>query len=153
MIRKIMFYIRGHERPISVTDTETSESLEELVRNINLSMQGDGIATFRNENKKVKDIIISRNYCIDTIHVSERPDNFNKKFSMKKEEEETEIDLHGIIEETDIGEEKEIIVSDVNDDLDVKKVIEEGDEIIIEDQTKNIEEEKLNEETDEEEEK
>ena len=146
MVRKLMFYLKGHDRPVSITDTDTTQTLEQLRSLIELSLKGDQISNFETENKELKDILICRSFSIDAIHIVEHPE---KKKSLDEEKKtENNIDLHEIIK--GLSENDELVREENSGVLEKEEPIVDDDEpiIIIEDQTKN-EEEKLNEESSE----
>ncbi len=143
MVRKLMFYLKGHDRPVTITDTDTSQTLEQLKSLIELSLKGDQISNFETENKELKDILICRSFSIDAIHIVEHPE---KRKSLDEEKKvENNIDLHEIIK--NLGENEESVEEENEGVLEKEEPIVDDDEpiIIIDDQTGN-KEEKLNEE-------
>lgn len=142
MVRKLMFYLKGHDRPVSITDTDTSQTLEQLRSLVELSLKGDQISNFETENKELKDILICRSFSIDAIHIVEHPEK--KKSVVEENKTENNVDLHDIIKS--LSENEELVEEKNEGVLEREEPIVDDNEpiIIIEDQTKN-KEEKLNE--------
>jgi len=104
MIRRTMIYLKGHDKPITLTELNTNIDILEYKNELKKMLVDSGVyLTFLNEKENgSKDIFLCNNSIIDAIYVSDKNSKLNNT-----EKEDTVDNLHDIIKNLDFSNDNE----------------------------------------------
>jgi hypothetical protein len=136
MGKRFLFYMKGHQKPITITDSKEDKNIPDLVKEITNSIASSPVIYFSTDC----DGILLRSCEISGVCITNIEKYNKKKFEEKNNNVQENSDL-SMIEENEIEYEEEHEEEILNND---NKIIEDDDEEIEEDILNEIEEEMNN---------